>query len=127
MKLEQPSYQKIKTSIARDRFKQTGKFGSSKTKHGTSTAYYKYNCRCDLCSKYYKEQIKPNINRDNSGYAEAKAEFKKTGVLPSNLKHGTPSAYKCGCRCGECRKDEAIKHNRYRMRKKQKMSQMVFN
>jgi len=57
-------------------------------RHGTYSKYAKGQCRCDRCSTYQRERVARN-----------RSERLRDG----NLKHGTRSAYDCGCRCEACR------------------------
>ena len=56
--------------------------------HGTATAYFWDNCRCELCRETHNRRVARN-----------RAERLASG----NLNHGTRSAYDCGCRCDPCR------------------------
>lgn len=66
-------------------------------RHGTSTGYTVYKCRCDSCVKGHS--IRGITNRDKR-YAR--------GLSDEDERHGTLTGYKIwGCRCSDCRKSNA--------------------
>ena len=49
-------YQKKHISKSIKNFRDTGEFATSKTRHGSSTAYIKYRCRCHICKSANKKE-----------------------------------------------------------------------
>lgn len=86
--------------VYRTHFKETGKFYSPNTKHGTLHAY-KIGCRCDLC-------VASSRAENRKRYSERRAYFIKHGELSPNISHGTAQAYTQGCLCELCQQAAKI-------------------
>lgn len=97
-----PQNQKASRALLRKKFQETGNFATKRTKHGSYTAFNIYQCRCSICVDFYKKEIKDKTVEANTKRLENyKKEFKESGVLPPNLKHGR-NGYHVGCRCNVC-------------------------
>lgn len=67
-------------------------------RHGTYTAYARWDCRCRECVAYQNDRVRRN-----------RAERKATG----RLSHGTRSAWDAGCRCESCLATKRSAEQRY--------------
>lgn len=61
-------------------------------KHGTTTRYYTYKCRCSKCRKAAREYMR-----------ELRVRLRDQAVTEGKIPHGTVNGYEnYGCRCERC-------------------------
>lgn len=63
--------------------------------HGTSTAYDRCGCRCEVCRGWQAHRVRRN---------------RKARLAAGRLTHGTRSAYDAGCRCPACKDARKIRY-----------------